>query len=385
MDVKKPRREKGTGTIYQRKDGTWAAQIKYNKPNGEPGFKTFRGKKELDVRKQLNAFRKELDKDDPVVIQANTVREYLNSWLENTKQNELKDRSYDRLEATLNKQVYPAIGKLQVATITPGDIQTMLNGLVIEGKSYSTIKKAYEAVNSCFKNGVIRKQLKSNPCLGISLPEKLSHNKKEMYIFDEDERNKIIAEATRVHGTGTPVYRQGYGIIFLMYTGMRVGEALGLKWADVNFETKNIAIKGNMVVTINRTGTGNKYIFVDQNSTKTKSGKRNVPMSKKAEESLLELQKINGKFDKIFSTKAGKSVSPRNIDRMFRNILTVCEIPLHGVHSLRHTFASMVFEKGVDVKTVSEILGHSDVYVTYNTYIHLINDQKKKAIALLDD
>ena len=76
---------------------------------------------------------------------------------------------------------------------------------------------------------------------------------------------------------------------------------------------------------------------------------------------------------------------PRNIDRMLRNILTKCNIKPCGVHALRHTYASMLFKKGVDVKTVSELLGHADVSITYNTYIHLIKEQKQQAVTLLDE
>jgi len=82
---------------------------------------------------------------------------------------------------------------------------------------------------------------------------------------------------------------------------------------------------------------------------------------------------------------AGNICEPRNIDRMFRNILAKCGIKPCGVHALRHTFASMLFKRGVDVKTVSELLGHANVSVTYDRYIHLIKEQKQEAVALLDD
>ena len=97
----------------------------------------------------------------------------------------------------------------------------------------------------------------------------------------------------------------------------------------------------------------------------------------------LSKHRKHGKF--VAVTKNGNSVPARNIDRAFRQIIKATGIEKTcGVHSLRHTFASMLFKRGVDVKTVSEILGHSDVSVTYNIYIHIIDEQKFTAIDLLN-
>lgn len=96
------------------------------------------------------------------------------------------------------------------------------------------------------------------------------------------------------------------------------------------------------------------------------------------------MKKLNGNFEYVASSANDSLVIPKNIDRMFRNILAKCDIEPCGVHVCRHTFASMLFKKGIDVKTVSELLGHKDVSVTYNVYIHLIQEQKQQAIDLLD-
>lgn len=167
------RREKGDGCISQRADGLWTARIRIGRtPEGKPKIKAFYGKTEREVKKKLKDFEKELHKNDGVVAQRNTVENYMLNWLNSVKSNELKPKSFDRLEQTLTHQVIPLIGNLQVAAIQPDDVQKMLNDLKADGKSYSTIKKAYDAVNECFRTGMIKKTVTGNPALGVAVPAK---------------------------------------------------------------------------------------------------------------------------------------------------------------------------------------------------------------------
>lgn len=110
-------------------------------------------------------------------------------------------------------------------------------------------------------------------------------------------------------------------------------------------------------------------------------------MNNEAFEALTQLHEVTGAFTNVLSGEKGNPITPRYPDRLFRKIAISAGFPeekVYGLHSLRHTFASRLFENGEDVKTVSEILGHSDITITYNTYIHLIADQKKTAISNLN-
>ena len=139
----KQRRDYGSGSISQRKDGTWTARmIIGTNEAGNPRIKAFYGKSEREVKKKMKEFEKELHKNDGTVVQKNTVETYMRNWLYSVKSNELKPKSFDRLERTIVYQVIPHIGNLQIAAIQADDVQKMLNTLKAEGKSYSTIKKA---------------------------------------------------------------------------------------------------------------------------------------------------------------------------------------------------------------------------------------------------
>jgi integrase len=235
---------------------------------------------------------------------------------------------------------------------------------------------------------MIKGDVIKNPCIGAELPEnKKVDYTKEITFFNEEEAEAICRESLFRYGNGKMMYRLGHAIIVLMYTGMRISELLGLKWEDIDFEKKEMTIFNSVVLVKDRSKNAKTvYKLLEQNSTKTRSGDRVIPLSKKALEALQEIKKINPNTKYVMSTASGKIMYHRGVDRMFRNIQTRCKFKTaSGVHSLRHTFASMLFRKGVDVKIVSELLGHADVATTYNMYIHLIKEQKQEAVVLLDE
>lgn len=389
MSEKKQMREYGTGCISQRKDGKWTARITVGtNENGKPKVKAFYGNTEREVKKKLKDFQKELAKNDYVVVQRNTVAVYMTNWLESNKRNELKPKSYDRLEQTLAYQVFPKIGHLQIASIQSSHVQKMVNDLRDEGYSYSTIKKAYDAVNDCFRTGMIQKTVMFNPALGVKLPSKKSFGKTEIKFYEENEIKQIQEAAVETFSNGKQIYRLGAAIPLAINTGLRMAELLGLKWNDISFEKKTLSVNGTRVVVKNRSvNAESKYIVIDQDSAKTEAGERTIPLNDDAYNALLNLKGVTGDFEYVLSTENGNPILPRYLDRLCRCILVKAGLPeekIYGLHSLRHTFASMLFRNGVDVKTVSELLGHSDVTITYNTYIHLIEDQKRIAVETMN-
>ena len=168
----------------------------------------------------------------------------------------------------------------------------------------------------------------------------------------------------------------------MIYTGLRIGEALALKWSDYDHSNKTLAVRQNIALIKNRADKGAKYQLVEQGMLKTKNADRVIPLSQKAIDALTELRKNSKNY--IISTKDGKPVRPRNFQNTFDSMLDATSIEHKGLHTTRHTFASLLFKRGADVKTVSELLGHGDTRITYNTYIHLVQEQKQNVISLLD-
>ena len=385
--MKKIKRENGQGSIYLRKDGRWVASIQSGfKENGKPNIKTKYAKTQAEAKRKLKELIKEIYTPTEEVITNNSlVREYCDNWLQNVQSNILKPSSYDRKEITLENQVYPLIGDICMSQVSFDDIQDMINELKKQDLSYSTIKKAYEAINGCFKYALIKGDINKNPCIGVTLPKNLKHQDGDIKFYTEKQVELLLNQSTIKYNNGKSKYRLGYGIQLLLYTGLRIGEALALTWEDVDIQNKTIKVNKNLKQVKNRDDDQSVYKIIIQNSTKTNSGTRIIPLNNKSIEALKQIKEITGQYKYVFSTETGNNVSARTCDRMFRKIQENCGFKeIYGVHALRHTFASLLFKRGVDVNTVSEILGHKDVSVTYDTYIHLIQEQKVDAMNLLD-
>lgn len=384
------RREHGTGGVTQRKDGRWQGQYDAGvKPNGKRDVKYVYGKTEAECKRKLRELIKEIHSSDYISVQKESVKDYMNSWLVNVKQNQLKPKSYDRLEQTLLYNVYPYIGEIQLQAIKADDIQNMLNELKKNGKAYSTIKKAYDAVNSCFNLGIEKRTVSTNPAVGVIIPNKKLFPAQKIPFYTQDEAKKLIEQATICWPNGTRRYPLGSFVPLIINTGLRMGELLALKWdEDIDFENKTLTVHKNISLVKNRKeDPEKKYELLLQDSVKTDAGQdRSIPLNEQAINALLDLKAVTGNSPFVMTTKNETHVSPRNIDRIFRRIAKAAgfeEEKIFGVHSLRHTFATLLLSNGVEIKTVSELLGHSDVTITYNTYIHVIKDQKRKALAAI--
>lgn len=155
------RREKGTGTIYQRENGTWARRMNLGRGgDGKIKYKCVSGKTEAEVKRKIREYCKNGCPQNTAQV---ILEDYLLSWLVNVKRISLKPSSYDRLEATALKQVIPRIGSFKITGITPEDIGAMLTEIKDEGLSYSTVKKAFDCVNAVLTYAFNKRDI---PCFG---------------------------------------------------------------------------------------------------------------------------------------------------------------------------------------------------------------------------
>lgn len=395
MDEKK-RRAKGSGTITKLSNGKYKGTLKYGmKPDGKPYTKSFTADTEAEVRKKLTAFSKTLQQNNNTAPTRASLETYMTEWLEHTKKNDLKPSSYDRLECTLKNNIFPTLGSIQFQAVTARDIQKLLNDLNDDGKAYSTIKKCFDALHGCYDHAVQTREATFNPTNGVTIPgrkqqQQKNRQAKELKFFTPAEQKKLIEVAMEKYPTGTPVCRYGAVIPLLINTGLRLGELLALRWdRDVDLNERLIDISHSMVVIHDRRQEADySYRLFEQDSVKSLSGERTIYLNDKALAALLELKNLPGDGVYVISTKNGKPATPSNIERLVREICRRAKLEsgkIYGPHALRHTFASNLIRHGVDIKTVSELLGHSDVGITMNTYVHLIDEQKKSAVFKIND
>lgn len=386
MAKKVSKRSNGEGSVfYDKGRDRWIAELSWSDRNGTQHTKRFTAQKQVVVKTKLSEFRRELLLSQGRVDEANpTFEEYAKIWIDNKKRDQIKPTSLLRKECTLKNQVYPYIGSIPVGEVNSDDIEAMIRALYKEGLSYSSIKKAYEAVSGCYRYYREKTKKTTNPCEGVSLPIQKKKANSDIVYFGPEKRKKIRDEALRQYRNGTYVYRLGWAIIALMYTGMRLGELMALAWDDIDFDQKLITISKNLVYAEKN---GKRSILIQDSTKTTDYAGRVIPMTQYAVEAFTELRKITGAFPNVIVSKNGNPLYPWNLERPFQSILERAGIEAPkgtGPHALRHTFASMLFENGCAVKIVSELLGHKDTKVTENIYIHLIQKQKMKAIQDID-
>ena len=234
-EEKRPKNDNGAGSIVQQPDGRWVARLYLGRgSNGKGKVKALYGNSQAEVKRKLKSFKHDLAKYDDVNIQHGSVRAYMNDWLTTSQKIKLKPKSYDRLEVTLENQVYPYIGHIQLAVLKSSDIQRMINSLIDKGLSYSSIKKAYDAVHSCFAKGVLQKSVLFNPAVGVALPASDFRGEIVLKFYEPEEVAKLYAVAIQEYKPGTKSYRLAPFVILDLNTGLRVGELIGLKWEDID-------------------------------------------------------------------------------------------------------------------------------------------------------
>ena len=379
------KRDNGTGTIYQRDNGKWVGKIYVGrKEDGKPKFKFFSGKTQGEVKKKIREHNQSSSNLD---IKKVSVESYLRNWLKTYKKGTIKDSSYDALEKTALNQVIPNIGMIQLQQLTSDDIQILLKDLKKQGYSYSTVKKAHDCINAMIKHAVIAGDVDRNPMLLVKMLAESEFEKKEIRFFTQEECSLIVEESSRQYKTGAPVYVYGDAYVLMLHTGIRLGEAIGLEKSDWDENNKTLHIRRNIQSITKRDDSGERVKGRELvcNTTKTYSGDRILPLNKSATEALERLCNSCPESKHIICSRNGNMIPPERLERTFYRILNNLKIDKTGLHSLRHTFASMLFANKADIKTISHLLGHASIQITLNTYIHLVKEPDKEAVAILDE
>ena len=295
----------------------------------------------------------------------NTLSECVKEWMEKYKRNSVKPSTYDRLETSYKAlQKYP-IAEMDILNIKAEDIQNFVNQMVEEGYALSTIKKQFLLVCAFLKfantEGLIPRPIYNS----VKLPAQsaVKKKKREIECYTQAEQMALV----KVLRTRE---RIGYGAAILMLeAGLRVGEALALTWSDVQW--------GRRAININKTliRMAHKRRMEVQDSAKSFTSNRIVPLSKMAYEMLETMYKdVNDPYGYIFADEYGHPISYEAIRYQVRKACKEANVPYKAQHVFRHTFATNCYNRGADVKLLSKLLGHCEVSITFNTYIHLFGD-----------
>lgn len=295
---------------------------------------------------------------------------WLDEWFCNYIRPSSKRRTCERYSEIIEKRLKVKLGEYELDELTPLVLQRYITELIESGNMKTGKGLAANSVNGIIT--VIQNSLKLAYALGTIkeyAADKIRRPKtkeKEVTCFTLSEQKKI--ERAALAGKKT----KWLGIVVCLYTGLRIGELLALEWKDVDFQ------KGVLTVSKSRhegKDENGRYAHIVE-SPKTVSSRRCIPLPKQI---LCELRMLKRKSRSLYVISNGESSIPvRSYQRSFERLLKKLDIPHKGFHALRHTFATRALECGMDVKMLSELLGHKDPAVTLRRYVHSLMEQKKE-------
>jgi integrase len=387
-------------TFYLRDNGTYQSKVTINGRR-----KTFYGKTKNEVRLKYQECLKDINANGFQDKCSLTLNEYMEYWLETYKLKTIEPSSYDKLESVYLHQVKNTIGSLKLSNITTKDIQDLIDNYA-SPKNRSTkplaksgLKRLQQLLNQCFKKAVQEKRISTNPCAGVYIPNDVfidTETRQQFSLNDSQmlELKKLALTKTKYGkskcGEGYK-YRDGLVLLVMLNTGLRSGEMLALEWTDVDLENKTLSVNKIMQnKVVDRTDSEHRRVDRVKNGSKTQAGHRVIPINDATVGYFSEIQKNNAmlgiKSKYVCSTRTGTRQSYRNLIRSLNTIQKQSETIPQDVtlHTLRHTFGSKLIRSGVDVSVVSKLMGHANITVTYNKYIHVIQEETAKAMKLVE-
>ena len=370
------KRKDGEGMLRLRKDGRWEGRIIIGYDEKDKAItKTVTARSKRACETKLKELREEYAPAAGVSKrQAKPdmkLGEWIDMWYKLYIKPQTKITTHRQYENFIYHHIIPQIGDIPLSKLTQNDIQTFLgqekkNGRLTmrdrhgTGMSDTSVRKMGIIISSSLRKAVEQKLLRSNPAKGTKLPAKKA---REMRVLTHEEIRNLLIQAKE---------DRAYEMILLeLNTGLRRGELCGLKWEDLNFSTGALRVSRQII----RTENG-----LEEMPLKTKQSERTVFLPESVMNVLAQLRERTDSMW-IFPSPSNSS-KPRDPKALRNKIIKLMEhAGITGVrfHDLRHTFATTALEYGMDIKTLSMIIGHTSVATTLDTYSHITNEMQKKA------
>jgi integrase len=366
------RRGNNEGTISKRADGRWEARLTF----GDGKRKCFYGKTRQEVARRLAEAQHEIEQGMPLPDERQTVQQYLETWIETVKL-QIRPGTWRRYHDFVSLHLIPALGKTALVKLSPQQIQLLYTKKFHEGLSTTTIHHLHGMLHRALKDAM-RMGMVARNVTEMVTPPRRAH--KEMMTLTE-EQCKVFLEAV----TGD---RFEALYVLALTTGMRIGELLAIRWADIDVEQATLQVRASLQEV------ENKFVIAE---TKTAYSRRRIGLSQVAVEALrghrvrqhqerLALGPVwNTALDLVFPNAIGGIMIPDNLTkRSFKRHLAQAGLPQIRFHDLRHTAATVLLARGINPKVVSEMLGHADIAITLRVYAHVTPHMQAAAASMMD-
>ena len=371
------KRKNGEGTVRLRKDGRWEGRIVIGyDENGLPKTKNVLAKTKGECIEKLKALKSTITPDTPIKLKADMpFGEWLDYWYETYCKPNARPATQRTYEGYIRLYLHPRLGSIPLNKVTINDIQQMCTWMMTEarldqkngdsGLSDSQVRNCYSLCDRVLEKAVTEKLIVHNPAKGCKLPP---DRPKEMKVLSREDMQKVLIQAKE----------ENYYELFLLEfaTGLRLGELMALQWDDVDLVTGELRINKQVNLV------GSKLVISEP---KTKAAVRTLILPPSVRKVLAEYKtRVNSRWLFPSPKKDDLPIIPSAVSRRLHTLLEHAGCEQVRFHDLRHTFATNALAHGMDIKTLSTILGHVSSATTLNTYSHVTDEMRQRAAVKID-
>lgn len=350
--------------IYKRKDNRWEGRyIKGYDTAGKAQYGYVYSHSYREVREKLHTARAGLVQPHP--SKKKNVSYYCDEWLALSR-NRVKESTYLKYHNCLKLHIKPALGDCLPQSLTTMQIEEFSSSLLQKGLSAKTVRDILTILRSVL-NHIAQEEPSGQPFLKIVFPRE---QRQEMRVLSMDEQNRFV------HYLLSDMDPVKFGILLALLTGMRIGEICALRWTDISLDEKTIHITSTMQRLQVLEEEKNQKTKIMIGDAKSQSSARTIPLSSLAMELCIKMKPENGR-GYILTGSEKNYMEPRLLQYWLKQHTSACGLEGVHFHTLRHTFATRCVEVGFEIKSLSEILGHSSVRVTLDRYVHSSIDLKR--------
>jgi integrase len=370
------RRGKGEGAVYRRsEDGRWVAVLDLGYVDGKRHRKTVYGKTKQEALRNRKALERALESGQDLTRRSTTVATYLIEWLAGKEVDGTRATTLTRYRSMINLHIVPAFGRIRIDQLRPAEIERFLTKKLSDGLAAATVRQIRALLNVAFHDAERLRLIATNP---VRLTRAPKPNPKTFAPLSPEEGRHLLEQL--VDDRLFALYAVLLGL------GLRRGEALGLKWADIDIDTRTLRVQRSLQ-RINGS--------LQETPPKSASSRRNLPLSEglvavlrqhqvRQHEERLALGPCWPQTDYVFTSTTGTPIEPRNVNRQWDQHRDALGRPDLRLHDLRHAAATLLLAAGTHPRVLMDILGHSQFSTTMNTYAHVMPPAKEQAAVAID-
>jgi integrase len=355
------RRGNNQGTIRKRGDGRWEGRVTL--PNGQS--KSFYGKRQQEVSQKITQAIRDLEAGNLLTDEKQTVGQFLQFWIE-THAMSVSGSSMRPYDLYIRDYLIPRFGVIPLVKLTPQKVQMGLAEMLADGISAYSVRYSHRVLKQALNTAIDLGMISRNPALKMQLPRVV----KRKYVTWSE--NQVRAFLSQVEG-----HRYEMAFWLMVSTAMRVGEVAALRWEDVDWESSVIHVRSSLTVT--------RHHERILGGTKTTSSQRDIILVPQVAEKLFQYyhQKQEASeflpSDLMFLNMKGGIVSTQSIWQAFTRASRKAGLPQIRPHDVRHTTATLLIKRKVNIKVVSQMLGHANTAITMNIYAHVLDEMEREA------